>query len=122
MGLYKYVEELDNDRDGMCHQREFKLLKTVSYEDLSPKLQELLRHRGTVTKFKYPLEDAELDLLIHGEGVSQTDSFRGGEITSVEQVPIEVINEALNVLYDALNSSDQDKRFKAAIEILRYVK
>ncbi|RID81379.1 hypothetical protein D1953_20970 [Peribacillus asahii] len=121
VGPYKYVEEFDNDKDGMCHQREFELLATVTYEDLNPKLQELMRHRGTVTKFKYPLEDAQLDLLIKDQGIIQTDPFRGDEIY-FEAVPTEIINDALDVLYEALNSNDSDKRFKAAVEILRYVK
>jgi len=121
VGPYKYVEKLDNNKDGMCHQREFKMLATVDYDSLNPKLQELLRHRGTVTKFKYPLEDAELDLFIHGEGIVQTDRFRGEEFYP-EQVPVEIINEALSVLYGALHSDDSEKRFKAAIEILRYTK
>jgi predicted Mrr-cat superfamily restriction endonuclease len=121
VGLYKYVEDLDNDIDAMCHQREFKLLATVSYDSLNPKLQELLRHRGTVTKFKYPLEDAELDLIMNGEGITQTDHFRGEEFYA-ELVPAEMISESLRVLYDALNSDDQDTRIKAAIEILRYAK
>ncbi|MFF2291050.1 hypothetical protein [Peribacillus butanolivorans] len=121
VGPYKYVEEFDNDKDGMCHQREFELLATVTYEDLNPKLQELMRHRGTVTKFKYPIEDAELDLLIEGQGIIQTDPFRGDE-NYIEAVPAEIVNDALNVLYEALNSNDPDKRFKAAVELLRYVK
>jgi predicted Mrr-cat superfamily restriction endonuclease len=121
VGPYKYVKEFDNDKDGMCHQREFELLATVTYEDLNPKLQELMRHRGTVTKFKYPFEDAELDFLIGGQGTIQTDPFRGDE-NYIDTVPEEIINDALNVLYDALNSNDPDKRFRAAVEILRYVK
>ncbi|MEY9976313.1 hypothetical protein [Lysinibacillus sp. RC79] len=121
VGPYKYVEEFDNDNDGMCHQREFELLATVTYEDLNPKLQELMRHRGTVTKFKYPLEDAQLDLLIGEQGIINTEPSRGVE-NYIEAVPTEIINDALSVLYEALNSNDLDKRFKAAVEILRYVK
>ncbi|MCM3164374.1 hypothetical protein [Metabacillus litoralis] len=122
VGPYKYVEEFDNNKDGKCHQRDFTLLATVSYSELNLKLQELLRHRGTVTKFKYPLEDAELDMLIQGDGVTQTDSFRGNEHYSSEKVPVNIISEALEVLYDALKSKDHTIRFKAAVEILRYSK
>lgn len=90
-GPYKYVEDLDNNKAGMCHQLEFTLLATVMYEKLNSKLQELLRHRGTVTKFKYPLEDAELDMLIQGNGITQTDSFRGNEHYSSEKVPVNLV-------------------------------
>ncbi|MBS2970538.1 hypothetical protein J9317_17470 [Metabacillus sp. KIGAM252] len=117
VGAYEYVEEFDNNEDGMCHQRKFKPLTVVKFDELNSKLQELLRHRGTVTRFKYPLEDAELEALIY----SQSDLKHPSQLIPRE-VPEDIINKALEVLDEALHSSDPDKRFKAAVEILRYVK
>jgi predicted Mrr-cat superfamily restriction endonuclease len=119
VGPYKYVEEFDTDEDGMCHQRDFKLLKTVKYEELNLKVQRFLGNRGTVTKFKYPLEEAELALSsLSGGGSDQP--YMG--TTKSDPVPEEIIKEALAVLYEDLESEDPDKRSQAAIEILRYSK
>lgn len=114
---YEYVQEFDND-EGMCHQRKFTPLAIVPFEELNSKLQELMRHRGTVTRFKYPLADAELDSLIG----SQADTLRKDQVISLQSVPEKIIKEALEELYSALHSGDSDKRFRAAAEILRYVK
>ncbi|MEK5528583.1 hypothetical protein MKX79_04200 [Viridibacillus sp. FSL R5-0468] len=124
VGPYKYVEELDNDQDAMCHQREFTLLKVVKFDELNSKLQELMRHRGTVTKFKYPLDAAELDLLLMGNIEDRNvkpDIVHPIDLVT-RDVPEEIVKAALEVLYEALDSEDYDKRFKAAVEILRFVK
>ncbi|WLR50660.1 hypothetical protein LC040_15540 [Bacillus tianshenii] len=64
VGDYKYVQQLDNENDGFCHQRSVKWLvineRTSLYNE---KLLETLNHRGIVTKCKYEIE--ELDLEIH---------------------------------------------------------
>ena len=114
---YEYVEKFDNN-EGMCHQRKFSPLAIVLFEELNSKLQELMRHRGTITKFKYPLEDAELDSLVG----SQTDALHKEQAISSQSVPEKVIKQALEELYSALHSEDLDKRFRAATEILRYAK
>ncbi|MET4559614.1 hypothetical protein ABIA69_000757 [Lysinibacillus parviboronicapiens] len=62
-----------------------------------------------------------IDLLIGEQGIINTEHSRGVE-NYIEAVPTEIINDALSVLYEALNSNDLDKRFKAAVEILRFVK
>lgn len=114
---YEYIQEFDNS-EGMCHQRKFSPLAIVLFEELNSKLQELMRNRGTITRFKYPLEDAELDSLIG----SQPDTLRKEQEVSLQPVPEKVIKQALEELYSALHSEDLDKRFRAAIEILRYTK
>lgn len=122
VGSYKYVKEFDNDTDGMCHQREFKLLATLPNGKLSNKLQELMRHRGTVTKFKYPLKEAKLDLLINESEEKIINESIVNQIDKNIKVPEEIIDKALKILFDELESNDSGKRVESAIEILRLLK
>lgn len=62
VGPYEYIERYD-DEEGMAHQRKYVLIKIADRQALSSKLQELLHNRSAITKFKYPLEEAELDFL-----------------------------------------------------------
>ncbi|WP_391207691.1 hypothetical protein [Psychrobacillus sp. L4] len=112
VGPYQYEKRYDNE-EGMAHQRAFELIKVAKRDDLNPKIQELLRNRSAVTKFKYPLEDAELD-----------DIPSIGPINSNQKITVDnaAIEKALNILYSELESNDSDRCFKAAIELLQFAK
>ena len=105
VGEYKYVEEFDND-DGMCHQREATLLKVIDKSDLNMDVQELLRNRGTITQFKYNYKRTGLAKLLEKQD-NNLDKL---------------VDKALSVLEEELSSIDDDRRMKAAIEILHYAK
>ncbi len=112
VGPYRYEEQYDNE-EGMAHQRAFELIKVAKRDDLNPKIQELLRNRSAVTRFKYPLEDAELDEIPANEILNFNQKI------TVDKAAIE---KALNILYSELESNDSDRRFKAAIELLQFAK
>lgn len=109
VGDYKYVEEYDNDADGMCHQREAELLIILNKAELNPEVQELLRNRGTITQFKYPYEKSGLDKWL--EPVEETDVNLN-----------ELVKKALLTLEKGLNSGDLKIQITAATEILRYAR
>ncbi|PET75427.1 hypothetical protein CN514_04135 [Bacillus sp. AFS001701] len=110
VGNYQYIEELDNDVDGMCHQREAELLIILNKADLNSELQELLRNRGTITQFKYPYERSGLKKWLEDPD-EKPDVYLN-----------ELVNKALGVLEKELLSEDSMTRVTAAAEILRYAK
>ena len=112
VGPYEYVAKYDNEI-GMAHQRKFELLKVVKKQQLNSKVQELLRNRSSITKFKYPIEDAELDLINIDMPVQYDSNLYVDEDT---------IQKAMQILIDGLDSSSEEIRFKAAVELLRYTK
>ncbi|MCJ7988941.1 hypothetical protein MUB15_06055 [Priestia sp. OVS21] len=111
IGKYRYVEKYDNDTDGMCHQRSVEWLATVEKRDLNEKVQEHVDNRGTVTKFKHPTSMADIDMYIQ-------NSSKNFNSTLDE----ETINLAIDVIKQQLHSADLDRRFHAAVELLRFVK
>lgn len=106
VGDYRYVEEYDNDTDGMCHQRSAELLIILSKADLNTELQDLLRNRGTITQFKYPFKKSGLDKWLERD--KSTINLN------------ELVSKSLLVLEKELLSEDSMIRIKAAAEILRY--
>jgi predicted Mrr-cat superfamily restriction endonuclease len=110
IGPYKYVEEFDNDIDGKCHQRKVNWLVTVQKSDLNAEVQELLRNRGTVTQFKHPIAKAELDRLLNKN------------VPPKVSIPNEKISKALEIVYKAMESENEELRLKAAAILLNYIK
>ncbi|MFE5392808.1 hypothetical protein [Bacillus thuringiensis] len=109
MGDYQYVEKYDNKTDGLCHQREAKLLTVIHRTHLNSEIQELLRNRGTITQFKYPFEKSGLEKWL--EPVKEPYMNLN-----------ELVNKALNVLEKEILAEDPLIRIKAAAEILRFAK
>ncbi|EIM05912.1 hypothetical protein A1A1_13862 [Planococcus antarcticus DSM 14505] len=112
VGPYEYEKKYDNE-EGMAHQRKFVLLKVVKKYELNSKIQELLRNRSAITKFKYALEEAELGFL---EGES---SVKNENVLSVGN---DILLEALEIVCKELKSENEDRRFQAAVELLRFTK
>ncbi|RAK19869.1 hypothetical protein B0I26_10551 [Anoxybacillus vitaminiphilus] len=111
LGDYEYKQEYDNDKDGMCHQRPVHWITTVERNALNDKVQEHLRNRATVTKFKYPIHLAELEPLLHGKPAPQLSD---GHHSLAEK--------AWNVLEEELQSNDPFVRVTAAAAILQIMK
>ncbi|MED1488294.1 MULTISPECIES: hypothetical protein [Bacillus] len=112
IGPYKYVKEFDNDTDGKCHQRDVNWLVTVQKSELNAEVQELLRNRGTVTQFKHPIAKAELDKLLN----------KKNKIQSSVSIPKEKLSKALDIVYKAMESENEELRLKAAAILLNYIK
>ncbi|MFS0782075.1 hypothetical protein [Bacillus sp. 1P06AnD] len=51
VGPYSYVEQFDNNEDGMCHQRYIHWLVKVERHTLNDKVQEHLRNRLQLQSF-----------------------------------------------------------------------
>lgn len=108
IGQYHYDSDFDNDEEGMCHRRSVEWLSTVQRHYLNDKVQEFLKNRATITKFKYPIEDADLEPFLSGDakGLAHLQS------------KAQVYEKAWDVLVKALESEDEKIRVRAAIAIL----
>ncbi|MDF2669289.1 MAG: hypothetical protein K0R67_1595 [Paenibacillus sp.] len=116
VGDYYYAEQFDTEEDGMCHRRGVTWLTSIPKVELNAEVQELLRHRGTITKFKHPLPIAQLDRWVtNAQGITQVTGKPG-------YVDAKTVEEALNILKAALRSEDADRRERAAAAILQYAK
>lgn len=116
VGEYEYDDDFDNDEDGMCHRRSCKWLSTISRKDLNPEVQELLRHRGTITKFKHPLEMAEL-----GKWIEDPTGIKLPAPSALSAlIDRELLQRAVDVLRDALYSDNVERQERAAAALLQY--
>lgn len=103
---YKYDPDYDND-EGMCHRRNVDWLATTQRHYLNTKVQDHLKNRATITKFKYPIEEADLFEYLTGnqERILQIHSKS------------EIYEKAWNVLVNALESEEEHIRVLAATAI-----
>ncbi|MCL6599267.1 MAG: hypothetical protein K6T81_11080 [Alicyclobacillus macrosporangiidus] len=123
IGPYRYVEELDNDDDGMCHQRATKWIATVKRSDLNADVQSLVANRNSVSKFPHPTEMAELDKVAGLEKYvshpTQSTEWDRGSLPQANDRAND-LNKAWSVLTQALDSSNEMIRVQAAIAILNH--
>jgi predicted Mrr-cat superfamily restriction endonuclease len=110
VGPYMHINALDNEIDAMAHQRKFEVMNVVKHNQLNGKLQELLRNRNAVTKFKYPIEEAELDSYVPS----------GKPVNTI--INDEIINQAFDILCKGLNSDEEAIRVQSAIALIQYTK
>lgn len=130
LGDYYYVEVPDAVEDGRCHRRGVTWLNCIPRQQLNAKVQELLVNPGAVARFKHPLAAAQLQgwaaKLTGAEMDSGADRGAAAEITrsTSRQVHVDpmLIEEALEVLKQAMRSEDTDRRERAAAAILQYAK
>lgn len=108
VGEYEY--DYDNKSLGMCHRRGVNWIGKVQKYQLNDYVRELLRNRSIITKFKHPTDIAELD-----EFLINSDTVNNEEIINYN-----IIEKALNVLTNALDSDNEEIRVKAAIGLLKY--
>jgi predicted Mrr-cat superfamily restriction endonuclease len=107
VGPYRYDPVYDNKIDGMCHQRSIKWLTLVQKEELNQEVQELLRNRGAVTRFKHPVSVANLDRFISKESKEIQEH-------NIHKLKL----QAIQILTEAMQSVDHERRERAAAAIL----
>lgn len=108
IGEYYYDSSYDNN-EGMCHRRSIEWLATTQRHYLNEKVQEHLKNRATITKFKYPFEEAEITAYLSGDN----------EMIANLHSKSEVYEKAWEVLVQALDSEDEHTRVLAASAILQ---
>lgn len=119
-GPYQYAGEYDDKDIGMCHRRPVEWKATVAKSSLDQKIVDLVKNRGTMTKFSGTYEDTGLEAVIDEEGhapfavIEGTLDVRGGH----RLFDSETIDAAKGVLIDALRSDDSERRMQAAVAIL----
>ena len=106
IGDYYYNPAYDNE-EGMCHRRSVEWLTTVQRHYLNEKVQEHLKNRATLTKFKYPFEEAEIEAYLTGDD---------GLITTLHSKS-QIYEKAWEVLVQSLESEDEKIRVLAASAI-----
>ncbi|WP_236896766.1 hypothetical protein [Clostridium beijerinckii] len=108
IGDYEY--DSDKKQLGMCHRRNVNWIRKVQKYELNDYVRELLRNRSIITKFKHPTDIAELDKFLIGSNT----------VNNEEIINYNIIEKALNVLTNALDSENEEIRVKAAIGLLKY--
>ncbi|WP_410511703.1 hypothetical protein PaeBR_16740 [Paenibacillus sp. BR2-3] len=116
LGDYFYHDPSDMPDNGMCHRRGVTWLTRIPRAEMNSEVQELLSQPQMITRFKYPIDRARLDSW-------SSNLLKSAPITErsvhVDDITIE---EALQVLKEALRSGDTERRERAAIAILQYAK
>jgi len=116
LGDYFYNELFDTPDIGTCHRRGVTWLKSLSMTDLNAGVIEFLSDSGVVKQYKGPMPSARVDLWITGSSDSEQ------ALNNRVHVDEETLSMALSVLKEALVSEDAERRERAAIAILQYVK
>ncbi|MDQ0193027.1 hypothetical protein [Paenibacillus wynnii] len=116
LGDYFYDDLSDTPANGLCHRRGVTWLTRIPRAELNIEVQELLAQPEMITQFQHPIASAQLNKwssnLLESPPVSRTSVY----------VDDKTIAEALEVLKKALHSDDVERRERAAIAILQYVK
>jgi len=116
LGDYFYDDSAASREKGLCHRRGVTWLAAIPRAELNAELQELLARPESVSRFNYPLHRAQLyrwSSNLAGEAQAAGKSVHVDEDT---------ITEALEILKAALQSSDEERRERAAAAILLYAK
>ncbi|MEK3914606.1 hypothetical protein [Paenibacillus sp. FSL H7-0331] len=124
IGDYYYVEQHDNNDEGMCHRRGVTWLHRIPRSELNKEVQSLLNHREAITPYELAMETAGLDRWLpnHLRVAAHTGAEPNILVQSVPKVIIDndTLEQAMSVLKEALNSDDPVRRERAAIAILQY--
>lgn len=110
VGDYYYADRYDNEDEASCHRRGVTWLKSFDSSELNGELLSLLHQPLAVSKFGQPVSKERLEHML--------TKSRAGMRSSA--VPDRLIEQALSVLDEAMQSGDADRRERAAIAILRY--
>jgi len=116
LGDYFYDEVSDTKDNSLCHRRGVTWLTRIPRAELNKELQELLDQPEIISQFKQAIEMAEL--------YKWSTNLLENPGSARKPMPIkdEVISEALDILTKALYCEDEERRERAAIAILQYVK
>lgn len=110
VGDYEYHQNYDNDADGMCHVRSVQWIGREMINNCESSIQRLLSNRNTICQYPEPIELSGLQKYIDKQVPENKER---------ESKLEELFNTAIEILAEELNSSDPERRFKAAIELLR---
>lgn len=115
LGDYFYNELFDTADIGTCHRRGVTWLKSLPMTDLNAEVQGLISSDGVVVQYKGSKPSARMDLWLTSPSVESNEN-------DAKLVDDETISMALHILKEALVSEDADRRERAAIAILQFVK
>lgn len=120
LGDYYYVEDADPAavEEGMCHRRGVTWLNGIPRLELNVQVQEFLERGEAVAKFMQPLAASQLDRWASKLAGQAADVVVGSPVL----VDPRLIEEALEILKQALRSDDVERRERAAAAILQYAK
>lgn len=118
LGDYYYIDQFDNADNFMCHRRGVTWLKSVMRLELVKELQLFLDEPGAIARFKRPVSKEELEHWISKPKEIALETETGTPIT----VDSKTIEQALEILREAMGSADSDRRERAAIAILQFAK
>lgn len=116
LGDYFYDELSDTLDNGLCHRRGVTWLTRIPLAELNTEVQELIAQTVMISQFKYPLARAQLNQWSSNLLVSERVTAKSVQLDE------ETIAEAIEILKKALHSDDEERRERAAIAILQYVK
>ncbi|XID92376.1 hypothetical protein ACF3MZ_28585 [Paenibacillaceae bacterium WGS1546] len=117
VGDYFYADASDSAEDGACHRRGVTWLARVPRSELNALVRQLLDNPGIVNAFEYPASAAGLDAWLSPE--PQGARSEAGERAVVDRRTVE---EALEILKQAMRSGDPERRERAAAAILNYAR
>lgn len=119
VGKYQYINQYDNDIDGMCHRRSVEWINRKELVSLEGSIQKLMSNRNTICQYPHSLNEDELESIISENTSMGNNVFLGKE--NAEKFN-NLYSEALKILENELNSDDIERRLKAATEILKLKK
>ena len=116
LGDYYYVDALDDAEVGGCHRRGVTWLRSAPIEELHEELRQFACLRTSIAKFGRTVTSKLLEAWM----TPLADA--AAKNSPCIQVDRRTIEEALDILKEAMRSSDADRRERAAIAILQYAK
>ncbi|WP_342555955.1 hypothetical protein [Paenibacillus sp. FSL R7-0652] len=138
LGDYYYDDSIGTSDDFICHRRGVTWLGRVPLEDINEHMQNLLQEPNGAAQFRLPVTQARLDQVLKGNSAAAEtigtalnqetqpaapESFK--TLThehTTPRVEQSMIEAALDVLQEALQSKDEQLRVQAAAAILQYAK
>ncbi|MEK4045677.1 hypothetical protein NSU18_18670 [Paenibacillus sp. FSL H8-0048] len=108
LGAYSFKGNLDDV--GLSHQRSVDWKAVIPRSELTTELKEFIRNRPSITQFKHPIEVAKLERYLN-----QQPATLGAETN-------ELLSKALSILSEEMDSKDTERKIRAAIALLQYLK
>lgn len=111
LGPYKFDHKL------LLHTRTIEWKFVVYKADLNQHVRSFIENRTSITKFKHPIEVAELDDYLKHSPIPLS--------TGIPNVTVnvdELVQKSLEILSDEISSDERERQVTAAIEILRFLK
>ncbi|GGD97147.1 hypothetical protein [Paenibacillus nasutitermitis] len=112
LGDYYYLHPAGTEETSLHHRRGVTWLKSFEREELNKELQQFLLRPDTISRFDRPFSQEQF------EGWATKSEEETGRV----HVDTQTIQRAIEVLQEAMQSDDADRRVRAAIAILQYAK